>query len=549
MPLGKPRSRDQLERIARSRFGYDALRPAQRQVIESVLAGQDTLAVMPTGSGKSAIYQIAGLLMNGPTVVVSPLIALQQDQLESIEEKDLPQAAAVNSSQATTERREALEDAEEGDVEFLFLAPEQFANPVTRERLLGLQPSLVVVDEAHCISEWGHDFRPDYLRLGGIIQALGHPVVLALTATAAPRVRADIAGALGLRDPRVIVSGFNRPNIWLGVRAFETARAKQQALLLAVAGAPKPGIVYVATRRRAEEVADALREEGTRAVAYHAGMRPAERERVQSAFMQDEEEVIVATNAFGMGVDKPDVRFVYHLDMPDSVDAYYQEVGRAGRDGEPARAVLFYRPQDAGVRRAMVSTGKIGADDFARVMEALQGRTEAVATAELAQRTEIAPRRLTKILHDLTRTGAAALSPVGDVVPPGEQRSPEAAASRAAEEREGFRRYRVGRVELMQAYANTPGCRRRYILNYFGEALEADCGNCDRCEAGASARQARRGGDALPVHARVRHRVFGEGTVMRHDGDSLVVLFDTAGTKKLAVDHLREHRLMEVLVR
>jgi ATP-dependent DNA helicase RecQ len=543
------RTRDELEQIARRRFGYDALRPAQRQVIERVLQGHDTLAIMPTGSGKSAIYQIAGLLLQGPTLVVSPLLALQQDQLEAIEEKDLPDAAAVSSVQSESTSREALEDAEYGEVEFLFLAPEQLANAERVGSLARIQPSLVVVDEAHCLSEWGHDFRPDYLRLGAVIEALGHPTVLALTATASERVRADIVRGLGMRSPRVVVSGFNRPNIWLGARTFETARAKRWALLLAVQGEPKPGIVYVATRRRAEEVADALAEEGVRAVAYHAGMKPTDRERVQSEFMRGAQEVIVATNAFGLGVDKPNVRFVFHLDMPDSVDAYYQEIGRGGRDGEPARAVLFYRPQDAGVRRAMVSTGKIQTDVFERVAGILRAHDGPLTADELAEQMDVPPKRLTKILQGLERTGAARLLPGGEIVSRNGESEVNGAAGRAAEEREGFRQYRLGRVELMRAYAETPGCRRRYILNYFGEGLEQDCGYCDRCDAGASAREARQAADRFPMHARVRHRVFGEGTVMRQEGDSVVVLFDAAGSKKLALEHLRSRGLLEILVR
>ena len=220
MPRRIFRTRDELERIARERFGYGGLRPAQREVIELVLAGHDTMAVMPTGSGKSAIYQIAALLKAGPTVVISPLLALQQDQLESIQDRPLPDAAAVNSSVPASARREALENVEQGELEYLFLGPEQLARSETREQVLKSGPSLFVVDEAHCVSEWGHDFRPDYLRLKPILEALGHPTVLALTATASEHVRQDIVAGIGMWNPKIVVTGFDRPNI----SVFERSR-------------------------------------------------------------------------------------------------------------------------------------------------------------------------------------------------------------------------------------------------------------------------------------------------------------------------------------
>ena len=339
---------DRIDRVAREAMGFDALRPGQREAIESALAGRDTLAVMSTGSGKSAIYQIAGLLTPGATIIVSPLIALQRDQVEALRERAAGGAAELNSSLGAEERERALAELAEDALEFLFLAPEQLGNADVLAELAVARPSLVVVDEAHCVSEWGHDFRPDYLRLGAAIEALGRPTVLALTATAAPPVREEICVRLGLREPEVIVRGFDRRELRLEVDAFhgdEGGRRRDRALLDAVAETPGPGILYVATRRRAEELAAALAARAVRAAHYHGGMAAKPRHAVQEAFMDDEVDVVVATTAFGMGVDKANVRWVFHAEPADSLDAYYQEVGRAGRDGEPAVARPLLPPR------------------------------------------------------------------------------------------------------------------------------------------------------------------------------------------------------------
>src|SRR5215207_941096 len=296
-------SRRRIERVAHKALGFAALRPGQLEATESVLEGRDTLAVLATGSGKSAIYEIAGLLLPGATLVVSPLIALQRDQVDKLRERALG-AAPLNSSVPESEREEALAELAEDALEFLFLAPEQLANADVLDELAADRPSLIVVDEAHCISEWGHDFRPDYLRLGSAIEALGHPTMLALTATAGPPVRDEIVQRLGLREPAIVVRGFDRPNIFLGVERFHDERHKRDALIERVAQAPKPGIVYAATRKRTEELARALEEAGVHAGAYHAGMGKPAREEAQRAFMESELEAIVATTAFGMGVDK-----------------------------------------------------------------------------------------------------------------------------------------------------------------------------------------------------------------------------------------------------
>src|SRR5439155_21004151 len=257
----------------------------------------------------------------------------------------------------------------EGELEFLFLSPEQFSKEEVLADVTAARPSLFVVDEAHCISEWGHDFRPDYLKLGAVAEAVGGPPILALTATASPPVREEIVRRLRMRSPEVIVRGFDRPGIWLGVERFHTEHAKRQALLEQVAAEPKPGIVYAATRRMAEQLAEELGEHGMSALAYHAGMKRRERIEAQGAFMGDELDVVVATTAFGMGVDKPNVRFVFHSEPADSVDSYYQEIGRGGRDGEPARALLFFRAEDLGLRRFFAGGGSVDVDEIRLVAE------------------------------------------------------------------------------------------------------------------------------------------------------------------------------------
>ena len=336
--------------------------------------GRDVLVVMSTGAGKSAIYQIAGLLTPGSTVVVSPLIALQRDQVDGLNEVSAGGAAQLNSSLPRKEREEALHELAEDALEFLFLAPEQLAKPEVLDELSVANISLFVVDEAHCVSEWGHDFRPEYLRLGAAIEALGRPPVLALTATAAPPVRDEIIARLGLRDAVVLIRGFDRPNLRFSVERFhgeQGAERKRRALRERIAASAPPGIVYVSTRREAEELADELCSGPLRAASYHAGMRPHERDDVQERFMAGELDVVVATTAFGMGIDKADVRWVFHAEVAESLDAYYQEAGRAGRDGEPAEIVLFYRSEDVGLRRFFAG-GHVEVDEIAQVLDAVR---------------------------------------------------------------------------------------------------------------------------------------------------------------------------------
>jgi ATP-dependent DNA helicase RecQ len=529
-------------RIARAKLGYEQLRPGQEEAIAAVLAGHDTLAVMPTGSGKSAIYQIAGAIIPGVTVVVSPLIALQQDQVEAIAEMDAGGAALLNSALLAAEREEALDEFAQGATEFLFLAPEQFANEETFARVQASEPSLFVVDEAHCISEWGHDFRPEYLRLGAVIETLAHPRVVALTATASPPVRREIVERLGMREPRIVVRGFDRPNIRLAVEGFAEEEDKREALIARVVDAPKQGIIYGATRKHAEELAAALVEQGVNGVAYHAGMAAGERTCIQEAFMSDVVDVIVATTAFGLGVDKLNVRFVYHLDVSESVDAYYQEIGRAGRDCEPAEAILFYRLEDLNLRRFLAGSGQVDAEQMTRVAEAVRDATEPMQVEEIGDETDLSQTKVMIALNRLEEVGAVDMMPSGTVVATVYGDAADA-AEEAAEAQENLRKFARSRIEMMRGYSDMTNCRREYILNYFGEAYTPPCDNCDNCLAGLSGAKPP-STQPFPIDSQVVHQAWGPGLVMRYAGDTMVVLFDSVGYRTLAVDVVMERGLL-----
>jgi ATP-dependent DNA helicase RecQ len=540
-------SRSSLEdarRIAADRYGYQTWKPGQEEAIRSILEGRDTLTVMPTGSGKSAIYQVASALLPGPTVIVSPLIALQRDQVESIEAHQAGAAAALNSGERAGEREEVIEGFEEHEVEFLFMAPEQFNNEEMVQHVRDAKPSLFVVDEAHCVSEWGHDFRPEYLRLGAVIEELGHPIVLALTATASPPVREEIVERLAMRDAAMLVKGFNRPNIWVGVEKFHDERSKTDSLIEHVVAADKPGIVYAATRKHAEEVDRLLREQGVRSVHYHAGMASGERKAIQDAFMNDEFEVMVATVAFGMGVDKPNVRFVFHYDISDSIDSYYQEVGRAGRDGEPARAVLFYRPEDLGIHRFFAGSGKVDPEQVEEVARAIIEHDEPLTLQDLRQETDLSRSKITTALTRLEDAGVVETTATGEVVEQEQHLPADEAARQAAEAEKHHKQYERSRIDMMRGYAEVYNCRREYILNYFGEAFEPPCCACDNCDAGIYHKEDL-SAEPFPLNSRVIHSALGAGLVERYEGDSVVVLFDESGYKTLDLDFVKEYDVLK----
>ncbi|WP_459750142.1 RecQ family ATP-dependent DNA helicase [Streptomyces sennicomposti] len=539
---GEPARR--LRAAAADVFGWDTLRPGQLTAMEWVLAGDDALVVMPTGSGKSAIFQVPALLMPGPAVVVSPLIALQRDQIAGLPEQ-APQAVALNSALTAAEEQAAWRAVEEGAARFLYLAPEQLAKDEVVERLAGARPALFVVDEAQCVSSWGHDFRPDYLRLAQAVRRLGRPPLLALTATAAPPVRREIVERLGMERPRVLVTGFDRPNIRLEVRRFQDEDERRRAVVERAAGEPKPGLVYAATRKDTERCARELAELGLTAEAYHAGLRAAERRRIHAAFHSGAADVVVATSAFGMGIDKEDVRFVLHAALPGSLDAYYQEIGRAGRDGGAALAVLHYRPEDTGMQAYFASrtTGRDTLDEVAGAVH--DHRDDPADLAGLREDTGLSRPRVTTAVNLLEEAGAVTTGEEGEVrpvagTPPGE------AAQEAERTAEAHRRTDRSRVEMARAYAETTGCRRHFLLGYFGETYEPPCGNCDRCTAAeadpeaaaADRRPVHPAAERYPVGAEVRHGQWGAGTVLSQDGDRITVLFEEAGYRTLSLDAL-----------
>jgi len=520
-----------IEQTAKKAFGWSRLRDGQLDAMQAVLSGRDTVVVMPTGAGKSACYQVPALLIDGPTVVVSPLIALQRDQVVDLLEHG---AFAANSAQRASVVDDGWDDVAAGDVEFVFLSPEQLAKPDVRERLRSVAPSLFVVDEAHCVAAWGHDFRPDYLRLGDVIEQLGHPVVIALTATAAPPVREEITRRLGLRDPVEVIRGFDRPNLFLEVVQPRSDEAKRDAVVVRAAAEVKPGIVYTATRKDAESYAAALSDLGLRAACYHAGLRARARDDVHQRFLDGELDVVVATTAFGMGIDKSDVRFVIHADVPESLDAYYQEIGRAGRDGEPAATVLFYRHEDLGLRKFFTSASAdpVVLERVAKLVELHDGPIDPPRLRDTAK---LSPARLTTALNLLEDAGALTVDERGRIAPVGDApRPPEAAeaAMRRAKEREAVDR---SRVELVRGYAETTGCRRQFLLGYFGEAFDPPCGACDMCASGEVEHDA----DvdlAWRANDRVSHESWGDGVVMRCENDRVTVLFDTVGYKTVRLD-------------
>jgi ATP-dependent DNA helicase RecQ len=563
---------DDARRLLRASFGYESFRAGQERAIEAVFSGRDTLVIMPTGGGKSLCYQVPALLLPGLTVVVSPLISLMKDQVDALNARGLP-AAFVNSTLTTAQANERFQRAARGELKLLYVAPERFDFGNTADRLREMGVSLLAVDEAHCISEWGHDFRPSYLRMRSVRERLGDPVTIALTATATPEVRDDIALQLDLREPERIVTGFDRRNLHYHVMAVKNDAEKDAALAQVLDRNPGQAIVYASTRKAVERVQAVLERARIASVAYHAGLDDAHRHEVQDAFMREDVRAIVATNAFGMGIDKPNVRLVVHHAMPGSLEAYYQEAGRAGRDGNPSEVFLLHSFPDRFTHEffikgsyperplveqvyarlvrdadrtglvtgkpeeiALALPGKVSSREVESALRVLsQGgalRNESESMSRVSIRLLATPDRIKRelnaefdqereLLRALWRLAGKQLETGAvidlDALPPGfgggqgalpmleelqgrqfvefertgggtrltDSRRPLAQFGIDWAQLDRRRRGETSKLDAMQRYAYHTGCRRQFVLRYFGDAaagkVAMNCGGCDNC--------------------------------------------------------------------